>query len=280
MLSCMSKKKVSEENFRRSTGVKINTVNYLLKKLKSVVPEKKCGPKNKLSLRRQLLLTLDYWRNYGSLLETGKRFGVSESTACRTYKFIEDYLAKAGLCKLPGKKDFTTDLEESFTVDATECPVERPKRKTKGRHKNRQKHYYSGKKKRHTMKAQIVIKGRSIRSTSFANGRMHDYKLFKKSKTKFRPNKNVKVDSGYQGLQKVHANTDLPKKNTKKNPLTRAEKLLNKEQAKKRVVVEHVIGHIKKFKILNTKYRNRRKRFGLRFNLICGIYNYENLEVI
>ena len=55
---------------------------------------------------------------------------------------------------------------------------------------------------------------------------------------------------------------------------------MNKEQAKKRVVVEHVIDHIKKFKILNTKYRNRRKRFGLRFNLICGIYNYENLEVI
>ena len=109
---------------------------------------------------------------------------------------------------------------------------------------------------------------------------MHDYKLFKKSKTKFRSTKNVKVDSGYQGLQKVHPNTDLPKKNTKKNPLTRTEKKQNTEQAKKRVVVEHVIGHIKKFKILNTKYRNRRKRFGLRFNLICGIYNYENLEVM
>ena len=120
MLSYMSKKKISEENFRRSTGVKINTVSYLLKKLKSVIPEKKCGPRNKLSLRRQLLLTLDYWRNYSSLLETGKRFGISEATACRTYKFIEDSLAKAGLCKLPGKKGFTTDFEESFTVDATE----------------------------------------------------------------------------------------------------------------------------------------------------------------
>ena len=280
MLSYMGKKKISEENFRRSTGIKINTVDYLLQKLKSVVPDRKFGPKNKLSLKRQLLLTLDYWRNYSSLLETGRRFGVSEATACRTYKFIEDCLAKAGLCKLSGKKEFITATEESFTIDATECPIERPKRKTKGRHKNRQKHYYSGKKKRHTIKAQIVIKGRSIKSTSFANGRMHDYKLFKKSKTKFRDNKNVKVDSGYQGLQKIHANTDLPKKNTKKNPLTRTEKIANKEQAKKRVVVEHVIGHIKKFKILSTKYRNRRKRFALRFNLICGIYNYENLEAI
>lgn len=233
-----------------------------------------------MSLKRQLLLTLDYWRNYSSLLETGRRFGVSEATACRTYKFIEDCLAKAGLCKLSGKKEFITATEESFTVDATECPIERPKRKTKGRHKNRQKHYYSGKKKRHTIKAQIIIKGRSIKSTSFANGRMHDYKLFKKSKTKFRDSKNVKVDSGYQGLQKTHVNTDLPRKNTKKNPLTRSEKIANKEQAKRRVIVEHVIGHIKKFKILSTKYRNRRKRFALRFNLICGIYNYENLEAM
>lgn len=270
-------KKISEINFRRSTGVKTDTVEYLLTKLKTVVAKHKSGPKNKLSLRRQLMLTLDYWRNYNSLMETGRRFGVSEATACRVCKFIEDHLALAGLCKLPGKRGFTTDTEESFTVDATECPVERPKRGKVGRHKNKQKHFYSGKKKRHTIKAQIVIQGRSIRSTSFANGRMHDYKLFKKSKTRFRSNKNVKVDSGYQGLQKVHANTDLPKKNTKKKPLNREEKLANKEQAKERVTVEHVIGHIKKFKILSTKYRNRRKRFALRFNLICGIYNYENL---
>lgn len=279
MLSYMSNK-ISEINFRRSTGVKMETVNFLLKKLKLVVVRKKSGPKNKLSLKRQLMLTLDYWRNYSSLMETGKRFGVSEATACRVCKFIEDHLAKAGLCKLPGKKGYATDTEESFTVDVTECPIERPKRGKVGRHKNKQKHFYSGKKKRHTIKAQVVIQDRSIRSTAFAHGRMHDYKLFKKSKTRFRPNKNVKVDSGYQGLQKVHSNTDLPKKNTKKSPLTREEKLKNKEQAKKRVVVEHVIGHIKKFKILNTKYRNRRKRFALRFNLICGIYNYENLGVM
>ena len=276
----MSKKKISEKNFRRSSGVKIETFNYLLKKLKQVVARKKCGPKNILSLKNQLFLTLDYWRNYTSLLETGKRYGVSEATACRTYKFIEDYLAKAGICKLPGKKTLLTDSEESITIDATECPIERPKRKKKGRIKNRQKHHYSGKKKRHTMKAQIVIKGREIQSTSFANGRMHDFKLFKKSKNRINKNKNAKVDSGYQGLQKIHKNTDLPMKNTKKNPLTRKQKLVNKVQAKNRVVVEHVIGHVKKFKILNTKYRNRRKRFGLRFNLICGIYNLENSGLI
>ena len=272
-------KKMSDKNFRRSTGVTKNTFDYLLVKLKGVIPKKKSGPKKGLSLRRQLGLTLDYWRNYDTLLVTGQKYGVSESTACRTYKFIEDHLAFAGVCKLPGKKDFTTDVEGSFTVDATECPIERPKRKPKARIKNKQKHWYSGKKKKHTYKAQIVIKGKTIQSTAFGNGKKHDYKLFKESKTKFRSNKNVKMDSGYQGHQKVHSNTDLPVKKTKKLPLTKEQKLTNKNQASMRVVVEHVIGSIKKFKILNSRYRNRRKRFGLRFNLICGIYNLENQEV-
>lgn len=268
--------KISENNLRRSCGVKTNTFNDLLIKLKLVVADKKYGPSKTLSLKKQLKLTLDYWRNYNTLLVTGLKYGVSESTAWRVCRFIEDHLALAGICKLPGKKGFTTDADESFTVDATECPIERPKRKPKARIKNKQKHWYSGKKKRHTYKAQIVIKDKKIQSTAFANGKKHDYKLFKESKTRFRSNKNVKMDSGYQGYQKIHSNTNLPIKKTKKKPLTKEQKLINKNQASERVVVEHVLGSIKKFKILNTKYRNRRKRFELRFNLICGIYNLEN----
>lgn len=267
--------KISENNFRRSCGVKQNTFNELLTKLSRVVVNKKSGPHKALSLKKQLQLTLDYLRNYNTLLVTGLKYGVSESTAWRVVRFIEDHLALAGVCKLPGKKGFTTDADESFTVDATECPIERPQRKPKARIKNKQKHWYSGKKRRHTYKAQVVIKDKMIQSTAFANGKKHDYKLFKESKTRFRANKNVKMDSGYQGHQKVHPNTDLPIKKTKKNPLTKEQKLTNKNQASKRVIVEHVIGSLKKFKILNTKYRNRRKRFELRFNLICGIYNLE-----
>lgn len=250
-----------------------------MEKLKGVVIGKNRGPDKTLSLKKQLQLTLDYLRNYNTLLVTGQKYGVSEATAWRVCRFIEDHLALAGICKLPGKKGFTTDIDESYTVDATECPIERPKRKPKARIKNKQKHWYSGKKRRHTYKAQIVIKGKQIQSTSFANGKKHDYKLFKESKTRFRANKNVKMDSGYQGHQKVHPNTDLPIKKTKKQPLTKQQKLTNRKQAGERVAVEHVIGHVKKFKILNTKYRNRRKRFELRFNLICGIYNLENQEL-
>jgi hypothetical protein len=67
----------------------------------------------------------------------------------------------------------------------------------------------------------------------------------------------------------------LPKKKTKKKPLTAEEQAANREISSKRVCNEHAIGFIKRFKILSERYRNRRKRFGLRFNLIAGICNFE-----
>jgi len=67
----------------------------------------------------------------------------------------------------------------------------------------------------------------------------------------------------------------LPKKKTKKNPLTAEEKAQNRKISSERVSNEHAIGFIKRFKILSERYRNRRRRFGLRFNLIAGICNFE-----
>lgn len=67
----------------------------------------------------------------------------------------------------------------------------------------------------------------------------------------------------------------LPKKRSKKHPLTKEEKQLNRDISAQRVLNENVIGKIKRFKILSDRYRNRRKRFGLRFNLIAAIYNLE-----
>lgn len=111
--------------------------------------------------------------------------------------------------------------------------------------------------------------------TSFANGKKHDFRLFKESKVKIHGKIKTLADSGYQGIQKLHANSELPKKRTKKRPLTKADKRQNQKIASDRVINENVIGKLKRFKIIADKYRNRRKRFGLRFNLIAGIYNSE-----
>ena len=118
-------------------------------------------------------------------------------------------------------------------------------------------------------------KTQEIICTAFSNGKRHDFKLFKESKTHIHPEIKVMTDTGYQGIQKIHHKSELPKKKSKKNPLTKTDKKSNQKLASERVVNENVIGMLKRFKIICDKYRNRRKRFGLRFNLIAGIYNQE-----
>ena len=118
-------------------------------------------------------------------------------------------------------------------------------------------------------------KSRKIICTAFANGKRHDFRLFKESKTRIHPTIKVVTDTGYQGIQKIHANSALPKKKSKKNPLTKEDKKNNKKLSSERVLNENVIGSIKRFKIISDRYRNRRKRFALRFNLISAIYNLE-----
>jgi hypothetical protein len=83
------------------------------------------------------------------------------------------------------------------------------------------------------------------------------------------------TDSGYLGIDKIHANSALPRKRSKKNPLTKEDKARNRAISSARALNENVIGSLKRFKIIADKYRNRRRRFGLRFNLIAGIHNYE-----
>ena len=87
--------------------------------------------------------------------------------------------------------------------------------------------------------------------------------------------KQIIADTGYQGLQKLHKNSLTPFRRKKNQSLTKEQKLFNKELSSKRILVENVIRSVKIFKIVADKYRNRRKRFGLRFSLISGIYNYE-----
>jgi IS5 family transposase len=104
---------------------------------------------------------------------------------------------------------------------------------------------------------------------------VHDFRLFKASKTALSKTIKCLADKGYQGIQKHHANSQIPKKKPRKGKLSASDKKRNRELAKKRVIGEHVNRKLKVFKILADRYRNRRKRFGLRFNLIAGLYNYE-----
>lgn len=140
---------------------------------------------------------------------------------------------------------------------------------------NKQRHYYSGKKKRHTIKTQVVVdkKSQKIVCTNFCNGKKHDFKLFKESRVRWPKSIRGLADTGYMGITKCQSNSHVPKKRPRGKSLTREEKHSNRQIASERVLNENVIGRLKRFKILSDRYRNRRKRFGLRFNLIAGIYN-------
>lgn len=123
----------------------------------------------------------------------------------------------------------------------------------------------------------MVVNGRSRQLICAHHGRgpVHDFALYQRSRLEPHESLEVLADSGYQGLQKLHAKSSTPQKKPRKSELTEERKPSNRELARRRVVVEHVIGCLKIFRILAERYRNRRKRFSLRFNLIAGLYNHE-----
>ena len=83
------------------------------------------------------------------------------------------------------------------------------------------------------------------------------------------------MDSGYQGEQKYHKKTKLPHKKKKKQSLSPKQKQENRQLARRRILAEHIIRSLKIFRILKHDYRNRRKRFFLRCNLIAAICNLQ-----
>lgn len=115
---------------------------------------------------------------------------------------------------------------------------------------------------------------RAIIDTRFAKGARHDFSLYKHSKAKLPKTVECLADSGYQGLPELHRKARTPIKKPKGGELTIEQKEFNKQLASERVVVEHIIRHLKIFRILAERYRNRRRRFMLRVNLIAGLYNY------
>jgi len=90
---------------------------------------KQGGRKTKLSIENQLMLALEYWRQYATFAELGFNYGVAESTAHDIVVWVEDTLVKCGKFKLPGRKALLEDKSlEVVLLDVMESPVERPKK--------------------------------------------------------------------------------------------------------------------------------------------------------
>ena len=123
----------------------------------------------------------------------------------------------------------------------------------------------------------VNAKTSEIICTAHAEGSTHDFKLYENSVgSAVADDIKVQGDSGYQGILKLHKNSETPKKKPKGGELTKEEKAENKQLSSERMLVENINAKIKVFKITANKYRNRRRRFGLRMSLICGIINFDS----
>lgn len=124
--------RLEEDKFRRLTGVKRSTFEKMINILKDADIKKKAkgGRKNKLCIEDQLLMALEYIREYRTYFHTSQSYGVSESSAYKTVRWVEDTLIKHPDFSLPGRKALLkSDMEyEVVLIDATETPIERPKK--------------------------------------------------------------------------------------------------------------------------------------------------------
>ena len=265
-------RKLSSREFKRLTGVKRPTFRLMVRLVKAQQKlKKKPGRPSNLIVEDQILVTLQYWREYRTYYHISKDWKVAESTVCRLVKKVENILIKSRKFSLPGKKKLLdSSLEDNLIVmDVMESPIEKPKKHQKG--------FYSGKQGEHTLKTQVLLeqKSKKIICLGHGKGRVHDFRLFKTSGVKFAELVKVIADKGYQGIAKIHGLSETPIKKPKGEKLTKEQKKYNRQLNRLRIVVEHVNRRLKIFKILSYRYRNRHRRFGLRSNLIAGIYNYE-----
>jgi hypothetical protein len=273
--------------FRRLTGITPEKFDEIMKKLKPKYDEwndkrrTRPGRKRKigggrrfhLKLEDRLLMLLFYYRTYTTHAFLGFLFHIDDSNVGRNINPLQPLLA--GIFRIPEKKVHITEQEFiDIFFDGTEQPIHRPK---KG-----QKKWYSGKKKKHTIKHQVVVvkkkkkRGRGkkkqklrIAAVSKAfTGKTHDKKVYEENRTTSPPEAKRFGDTAYLGTILL-----IPKKKPKGKELAPRWKKGNKNHASKRIVVEHGIGKMKIWRICRDTYRNKRSAHTVMFKNIAGLHN-------
>ena len=240
------------------------------------------GGKFKLLLKDRLLMLLVYYRLYVTLSLTSFLFDLHESNVWRDIRYIEPLVRECipipeKLYDVSRRLGTVEEVELYFpgfiaSIDATEQEIPRP------REKRKRKSHYSGKKKRHTVKTQLTVNrdGLIIHRTNHARGRRHDYAIFKQNHPKLPKGVRPGVDLGYDGIQNDFPELDviIPfKKRRGMKRLTDEQKGFNKRLARARVVVEHTIARMKKFKIFGQEFRNRLKHYDRMTDIVSGLVN-------
>lgn len=241
------------------------------------------GAKSKLqTIREKLFFILFYYKTYPTFRLASVIFSVDKETIHRWKVFLEVvlWMTLGHQLNLPTKKvrtmtgmlEICPDLQE-FIIDATERSIQRPQ--------ENQEFYYSGKRKKHTIKNQVLIQPHTKKILALSKtveGKRHDKQLCADDGIVLRapPGATGGGDCGYEGIRELNPliHIVLPFKKPKHKELTPAQKETNRVIASIRVRVEHVIGALKHFDILAERYRNRLTTADLPFRNIAALYNF------
>lgn len=272
---------LKDEDFKLHTGLKKKVFLKMLEYLKQEYDKDHEKGSNKgIGVTCRFVLAITYWRDYRPMRQMGLDYDVSKSTVCDSIKWVETILEKWDEIQLSDiKKEIEKAERDGIKVttiigDVEEQPIERPT--------VNQENSYSGKKKRHTTKNQIIINetGDRILNRYNATGRTHDYQMIKDSgilPVLQSMGISGEFDSGYQGIQKELSKAIIPYKKSKNHELTDDEKKHNTELSKKRIKVEHVNRELKIFRIMKETYRNHMNRYDTKVMIICGIFNMNHM---
>jgi len=240
----------------------------------------------KLRVKDRVLMLLVYYRLYITYPLAGFLFDLDQSNVYRDIHMLEPLVKKCiplpkKLYKIARRARTIEEVEAYFPgfrafIDASEQEIPRPK------DKRRRKSYYSGKKKKHTVKTQYMVNGDGLilHKTGHDKGRKHDYALFKDKHPETPPDVEKYVDLGYKGVQKDFPERKwvIPVKKRRKRNLTRRERRYNRKIARKRVIVEHAISRVKKFNIMGNRFRNRLKHYDNASDIVCGLVNLRTMR--
>jgi hypothetical protein len=210
---------------------------------------------------------------------------MDQSNVCRDIQKIERLIRRC--LPIPQKLDNVTkrlktkeEVEQDSPgflafVDCTEQQIPRPKNRLR-----RRRLYYSGKKKKHTVKNLYAVNepGLIIYKTKHKQvGKKHDYRIYKKNHPDIPKEVVSMFDLGFLGVQKdfPEQKSCLPIKRKKNQTLTEVEEEYNKNHSKrKRIVIEHTICRIKKYRILNDVFRNKLRKHNRISDIVSGLVNY------
>jgi hypothetical protein len=238
------------------------------------------GRKAELSaIADKLLFILVYFRQYPTQEVQGYLFGIRQAQANewihRLTSLLNQALGEAQ--SLPERRP--AKLSEvlaacpdlTFMIDGTERPINRPK------DKERQKTYYSGKKKSHTVKNNVITdrRGQVLYLSGTHEGKKHDKKVADEEGYCFPRGSKLLQDTGFQGYKPDGVTVLQPKKKPRGGELTPEDKVINRAISSIRVEVEHHIGGVKRAQIVVQKFRNRVEGFvDDVMETACGLHNF------